>query len=511
MMEAKGADSMERLSYGALERGGYDGYELREEPVRALQFGTGNFLRAFADYWLDVANERGAWGGKVALIQSTASGAKAALNRQQGLYTVVLRGSRGGVPVSSRRVVSCVDAAYAFADARDRAALLEIARSPELELILSNTTEAGIAYDEGARLDGVPVGFPAKLTQLLYARWRAGRGGVIVLACELIDENGATLKRYVLRHARAWGLEPEFLRWLEAENAFPNTLVDRIVPGGVRDPAERAALEAELGYADELLDVGEDFGCWIIEGDDALAARLPFVRAGIPEVRVVPDVAPYKQRKVRILNGAHTGFVPGAVLAGQRIVRDSLNVRPIRAFLERMLADEVIPTIAMPRAELEAFVGAVMDRFANPFIDHQLMSIALNSTAKWRTRNLPSLLDAFRARGELPRCLTMSLSFLLAFYTCEPRALDEAGLHCVRPDGAPYVISDDRRALELFWAHRFDSPDALTRAALADAALWGRDLNGVPGLTEAAARGVALIRGEGALRAFEVAAREDKR
>lgn len=501
---------MERLNYGALERGGYDGYVLQTAPVRALQFGTGNFLRAFADYWLDVANERGAWGGKVALIQSTASGVKAALNRQQGLYTVLLRGSRNGVPVSSRRVISCVDAAYAFGDARDRAALMEIARSPELELILSNTTEAGIVYDAAARPDGEPRSFPARLAQLLYERWRAGRGGVVVLACELIDENGATLRRYVAQHARDWGLESEFLRWLESENEFPNTLVDRIVPGGVRDPKERAALEAELGYADELLDVGEDFGCWIIEGDAALAARLPFIRAGIPEVQVVADVAPYKQRKVRILNGAHTGFVPGAVLAGQQIVRDSLGVPQIRAFLQRMLADEVLPTIAMPRAELEEFAAAVMDRFCNPFIDHQLMSIALNSTSKWRARILPSLLDAQRARGALPRCLTMSLSFLLAFYTCNLQALDEAGLHCLRPDGAPYVISDERRALELFWAHRSDSPEALARAVLADAALWGRNLNEVPGLTEAAARGVALIREEGALRAFAEATREDQ-
>lgn len=507
MMLAEGAESMEQLSYGALQRAGYDGYVLENAPVKALQFGTGNFLRAFADYWLDVANERGTWGGKVALIQSTASGTKQALNAQQGLYTALLRGSRSGAPVVTRRLVSCIHVAYAYADAADRAALVEIAQSPQLELILSNTTEAGIAYDEAARLDGIPGGFPAKLAQLLYARWRAGQPGVVVLACELIDDNGATLKRIVEHHARDWGLEAEFLRWLDTENAFPNTLVDRIVPGAVRDPEARAALEAELGYADALLDVGEDYGCWIIEGDAALAERLPFGRAGIGEVQIVPDVAPYKQRKVRILNGAHTGFVPGAVLAGQAIVRDSLAVPAIRDYLERMLQDEVIPTIPMPEAELKAFSDAVMDRFANPFIDHRLMSIALNSTSKWRTRNLPSLLDFVRLRGELPRCLTMSLSFLLAFYTCDAQALDASGLHCLRPDGQPYVISDEPRALERFWKHRADAPEELTCAVLADEKLWGMDLNGVPGLTQAVADGVALIRGEGALRAFEAAAR----
>ena len=506
MMLAEGAESMEQLSYGALRRAGYDGFVMENAPVKALQFGTGNFLRAFADYWLDVANERGAWGGKVALIQSTAAGAKRALNAQQGLYTALLRGSRCGAPVVTRRLVSCIHAAYAYADAADRAALMELARSPQLELILSNTTEAGIAYDASARLDGVPDGFPAKLTQLLYARWQAGQRGVVVLACELIDENGAELKRIVERHARDWGLEAEFLRWLDAENAFPNTLVDRIVPGAVRDPQERAALEAELGYADAMLDVGEDYGCWIIEGGAALAERLPFGRAGIGEVQIVPDVGPYKQRKVRILNGAHTGFVPGAVLAGQTIVRDSLAVPAIHGFLDRMLHAEVIPTIPMPEAELRAFSDAVMDRFANPFIDHRLMSIALNSTSKWRTRNLPSLLDYFRLRGELPRCLTMSLSFLLAFYTCDAQALDASGLHCRLPGGQPCVISDEQRALERFWRHRADAPEELTRAVLADESLWGMDLNGVPGLTRAVADGVALIRRDGALRAFEAAA-----
>lgn len=498
---------MERLSYDALEAIGYDGYRLKDAPVRALQFGSGNFLRAFADFWLDVANERGAWGGKVAVLQSTPRGRKEQINGQDGLYTVLLRGSREGRSVSEHRLISCIDAAYAFADAEDRRALQRLACAPELEMILSNTTEAGIVYDPDVRLeDEPPRSFPARLTQLLYARWRAGMPGVIVLACELIDENGATLRQIVLRHAREWGLEPAFLRWVESENRFPNTLVDRIVPGSVRNSAEAAALAEELGYSDALLDVGEIFGSWIIEGDEALEQRLPFARAGIPEIRVAPDVSPYKQRKVRILNGAHTGFVPGAVLAGQEIVRDCMDVPPIRAYLDRMLSGEVIPTIAMPRAELEKFAAAVKDRFANPYIDHRLMSIALNSTSKWRARNLPSLLDFWRMHGELPPCLTMSLSFLLAFYTSDARALDADGLHCVRPDGRPYVIVDDRCALEQFWAHRGEDAGRLTQSILADAGLWGMDLNGIPGLTEAVASGLRLIRSEGALAAFERAA-----
>ena len=246
---------------------------------------------------------------------------------------------------------------------------------------------------------------------------------------------------------------------------FVHIAQDRIVPGRIRDPKEAEALAAANGYEDPLTDVGEVFGIWVIEGPDGLEDRLPFKKAGVPVI-VVPDVTPYKKRKVRILNGAHTGFVLGAYLAGYDIVRDCMHDDTILGYMNKMLYDEVIPTLPLDKQDLEAFARAVQDRFNNPFVNHELMSISLNSTSKWRARNMPTFLDYAKEKGELPPCLTTSFAAYVAFYTNDVQELTEQGLICRRAKGNTYTVSDDRAVLQFYWVHRNDTPEELIQPCL---------------------------------------------
>ena len=247
--------------------------------------------------------------------------------------------------------------------------------------------------------------------------------------------------------------------------------------------------------------MGEVFGFWAIEGPAELEDRLPFKKAGVP-VAVVPDVTPYKKRKVRILNGAHTGFVLGAYLAGFDIVRDCMHDDTVLGFMNKMLYEEVIPTLPLDKDDLMNFAAAVQDRFNNPFVNHELMSISLNSTSKWRARNMPSLLDYIEINGKLPACLTMSLAAYIAFYSNDVQALTDAGLVCRRAKGNEYTVSDDRWALEFYWAHKDDSVEDLVHAVLSNAYMWGQDLTYIEGFEAAVAQDLALIRREGALAAY---------
>ena len=247
--------------------------------------------------------------------------------------------------------------------------------------------------------------------------------------------------------------------------------------------------------------MGEVFGIWVIEGPQELENRLPFRKAGVPVI-VVPDVTPYKKRKVRILNGAHTGFVPGAYLAGFDIVRDCMHDDTVRGYMNRMLYEEVIPTLPLDKKDLEEFAQAVQDRFNNPFVNHELMSISLNSTSKWRARNMPTFLDYVKEKGSLPICLTTSFAAYAAFYSNDVQALTEQGLICRRPKGNEYTVSDDRYVLEFFYSHRNDSPEELIHAVMTNTEMWGMDLTTVAGFEEAAGRILKTIREEGALKAF---------
>ena len=493
---------MEQLCYETLEKAGYTGYLLKNAPERVLQFGEGNFLRAFADYWFDMANEKAGWNGKCVLVQPIAQGLTQLINRQEGLYTLYLRGRQNGEKVDAKRVISSMSRCLNPYEKQDYDAMMDVAAGEALEYIVSNTTEAGIVYDPSCRLeDCPPASFPAKLTQVLLHRWRAGRPGVVVLSCELIDNNGKELLRCVNQYIKQWGLEEGFARWVNGDCTFCSTLVDRIVPGRIRDAAEAARLEDENGYRDALIDVGEVFGVWNIEGPEWLAEKLPFRAAGL-NGPVVPDVTPYKKRKVRILNGAHTGFVLGAYLAGYDIVRDCMQDDVILGFMNRMLHEEVIPTLPLDRQDLEAFAAAVQDRFNNPFINHELMSITLNSTSKWRARNMPSLLEYAQTAGKLPPCLAMSFAAYIAFYSSDIQALTEQGLVCRRPKGNEYTVSDDRWVLEFYYSRRGVSDETLVHDVMTNEKMWGQDLTLVPGFEQAAAENLRRIRTEGARAAF---------
>ena len=493
---------MEQLCYETLEKAGYTGYLLKNAPERVLQFGEGNFLRAFADYWFDMANEKAGWNGKCVLVQPIAQGLTQLINRQEGLYTLYLRGRQNGEKVDAKRVISSVSRCLNPYEKQDYDAMMDVAAGEALEYIVSNTTEAGIVYDPSCRLeDCPPASFPAKLTQVLLHRWRAGRPGVVVLSCELIDNNGKELLRCVNQYIKLWGLEEGFARWVNGDCTFCSTLVDRIVPGRIRDAAEAARLEDENGYRDALIDVGEVFGVWNIEGPEWLAEKLPFRAAGL-NCPVVPDVTPYKKRKVRILNGAHTGFVLGAYLAGYDIVRDCMQDDVILGFMNRMLHEEVIPTLPLDRQDLEAFAAAVQDRFNNPFINHELMSITLNSTSKWRARNMPSLLEYAQTAGKLPPCLAMSFAAYIAFYSSDIQALTEQGLVCRRPKGNEYTVSDDRWVLEFYYSRRGVSDETLVHDVMTNEKMWGQDLTLVPGFEQAAAENLRCIRTDGARAAF---------
>ena len=493
---------MEKLNYATLEKSGYTGYILKDAPEKVLQFGEGNFLRAFVDYWFDVSNERVGWNGKCCLVQPIAPGLATLINEQEGLYTLYLRGTENGQKVDRKRVISSVSRCLNPYEKAGFDAMMAVAVSDDLEYVVSNTTEAGIVYDPSCELNDEPASsFPGKLTQVLYKRYQAGKSGLVILSCELIDNNGKELLKCVNQYIDQWGLEDGFRAYINEQCTFCSTLVDRIVPGRIRDAAEVARLDAENGYADPLTDVGEVFGVWNIEGPAWLEEKLPFKAAGL-NCPVVPDVTPYKKRKVRILNGAHTGFVLGAYLGGYDIVRDCMFDDAVRGFMNKMLYDEVIPTLPLDKDDLMNFAAAVQDRFNNPFVNHELLSISLNSTSKWRARNMPSFLEYIDLKGQLPKCLTMSFAAYIAFFSNDIQELNEKGLVCRRPKGNTYTCSDDRWALEFYWEHRGDSVESLVHAVMTNEQMWGQDLTKVPGFESATVANLKMIREQGAIAAY---------
>lgn len=487
---------MKKLSYETLKELNYDGYLLEHAPERVLQFGEGNFLRAFVDYFIDVMNEKAGFNSKVVLVQPIGGGdmIRNFINEQEGLYTLFLRGNENGRKINDKRVISSVSRCLnPYSEYEE---YMACARNPELRYITCNTTEAGIQYDPACRFEDQPASsYPGKLTQFLYERYRAfgkeSGKGFVILSCELIDNNGKELEKCVLQYAAQWGLEEEFIQWIKAENIFCSTLVDRIVTGYPRN--EAAAICKELGYEDNVIDTGEVFGFWVIEGPESLKKELPFEEAGLP-VLITDDHKPYKQRKVRILNGAHTSMVLGAYLAGQDIVRDCMKDDVIRGFMNQTIYKEIIPTLTLPEQELSDFAKAVTDRFDNPFIDHALLAISLNSTSKWKARVLPSLKGYVEKYKKLPKCITASLAFYIAFY--QGVRLDENGFAGIRGT-EEYAIKDDRNILEFYNEHKTDTPETLAKAVLSNTEFWGEDLTAIAGLCGEVAADLIIIKEQG--------------
>ena len=496
---------MEKLNYEVLKNSGYDGYILENAPEKVLQFGEGNFLRAFADYWFDMANEKVNWNGKCVLVQPIEHGLTDLINEQEGLYTLYLRGAENGEKVDRKRVISSVSRCLNPYKEEGFKAMMEVAVSDDLEYIVSNTTEAGIHYDPSCGKDDMPcASFPGKLTQVLYQRFKAGKDGLVILSCELIDNNGKELLKCVNQYIDQWGLEESFRSYVNDKCIFCSTLVDRIVPGRIRDEEEVKALNELNKYEDPLTDVGEVFGVWIIEGPEELENILPFKAAGL-NCHVVPDVTPYKKRKVRILNGAHTGFVLGAYLDGLDIVRDCMNNDIVKNYMNKMLNEEVIPGLlkVLDKDDLNNFAASVQDRFNNPFVNHELMSISLNSTSKWAARNMPSFLEYIEEKESLPICLTTSFAAYIAFYSNDIQTLNENGLVCRRTKGNTYTCMDDRFVLEFYYNHRNDSVEDLVHAVMTNKEMWGRDLTLVPEFETTVVEILKKIKTEGALKAYE--------
>jgi len=460
--------------------------EIRKLPEKVLQFGEGNFLRGFVDWMVNRMNEEGLFNGSVVVVQPIAQGMVDIINRQDGLYSLYLRGIQDGRVVEEKSINSAISRGINLYTEFET--YLKCAENPDLRFIISNTTEAGIAYNPDDRPDDrPPVSFPGKLTVLLYRRFKAFKGdenkGFVIIPCELIDRNGDNLKKIVFQFAQEWKLEQEFIAWLEKSNYFLNTLVDRIVTGYPKDEVQK--LTEELGYKDNLINTAEIFHLWVIEGDKRFSEELPLTQAGL-NVIWTEDMTPYRTRKVRILNGAHTMTVLAAYLYGKDSVKECMDDKVIIAFMNKGLYEEIIPTLDLPEKELADFAAAVSERFANPFIKHYLLSISLNSTSKFKTRVLPSILEYVKRKGEIPKALTFSLSALIAFY--RGTEIREAALVGSRP-GNEYNIIDDMSVLELFskiWKNFDGSKTAVEKLVfeiLTRTELWGKDLNEIQGFS----------------------------
>ncbi|MCI2048516.1 MAG: tagaturonate reductase [Lachnospiraceae bacterium] len=482
---------MEKLSYSTLEKQQYSGFLLKNAPERILQFGEGNFLRAFADVFIDVLNEKCSFNGKVVLVQpvGTTTASADRINAQDGLYTLLVRGQKNGEKVDRSRVISSVS--RCLNPLRDYDALLQCAANPDLRFIISNTTESGIVFDAAcAAADKPPASFPAKLTRFLYERWEKKLPGFIILSCELIDHNGRELKKCVDRYIEYWHLQKEFQNWVNSENLFCSSLVDRIVPGYPKADAEEIC--ARLGYTDSCLDAGEVFACWVIEGPRAILQELPFDKAGLP-VTLVDNVDPYKKRKVRILNGAHTSMVPGAYLSGRNIVRECMQDPVIHGYMNRALYNEILPVLTdLPHDEVMQFASDVTDRFNNPFIDHLLLSIALNCTSKWKSRIMPTVLEYYAMYGKLPPVLTFSFAAYLSFYHCGKTRTENSLV--ARRGADTFEIKDSPDVLDFFYAHRESPIESLASAAIENESFWGAALRELPGFEKAVLEDLEEIR-----------------
>ena len=471
----------------------------KERPIKVVQFGEGNFLRAFVDYMIDIANEKTDFNGDIVLIKPIEFGNLEMFHKQDCRYTVSLRGNIDGkATVLNRQITSVADAVDSYTEYEKYMSLAEI---ETLRFVVSNTTEAGIVYDDSDRFEyNPPKTFPGKLTKFLYHRFETFDGdmskGLVMLPVELIDDNGITLKKCVLQLIELWGLSDKFKNWVEEACIFTSTLVDRIVTGYPR--ATEAEEWEKLGYEDRIMVTGEPFALWVIEAEKDIRKELPLDQAmtDMPGMDVIftDNQKPYKQRKVRILNGAHTSFVLAAYLAGKDIVRDSMQDEDIRTFMLKTIYEEVIPTLSLPEEELKTFAAAVVNRFNNPYVDHALLAISLNSVSKWRARCMPSFLGYAEKKGKLPVHLTFSLAALMAFYTgTEIRGKALIGHRA----GQEYNIMDDMPVLEFFRDNCKKNTGEFVAAFLGREDFFGQDLNQVAGLTEAVAAYLEDIKANG--------------
>lgn len=383
-------------------------FEKVQRTEKIIQFGEGGFLRGFVDWIVQLTNEASDFNASVVVVQPIENGLCAKLEAQNCVYTHVMRGMKNGEPTVEKKVIDVIS--RTVEPYRDFESYLALADNPDFRFIVSNTTESGIAFKDTDKMSDAPaVTFPAKLTLLLKRRYEGGLPGFIFLPCELIDRNGDNLKACVLRYADLWGLDDGFKAWVEGDNFFCNTLVDRIVTGYPKDE------KIDLGYEDNMLNTSELFHLWVIEAGYDLSAEFPFHKANL-NIIVTNDLERYRTRKVRILNGAHTSMIPYAMLRGLETVGDCMNDAEMSAFVKSCVYDEIIPTLDLPYEELKSYADDVFERFENVFIRHYCASISLNSVSKFKVRVLPSILEYIKRRGEMPKNLIKSFAKLIAFY-----------------------------------------------------------------------------------------------
>lgn len=447
-------------------------------PTKIMQFGEGNFLRAFVDWQVDILNETTDLNAGIAVIRPIDYDALPLLNVQDGLYTTIIRGiNEQGEAVADSRIISSINEEIPIYKAFDK--YLALAENPELKIIFSNTTEAGIEFIETDKLTDAPAkAFPAKLTQWLHHRFEFFNGsnesGVVIIPCELIDYNGEKLKEIVLQYCQLWQLSDAFINWLNNANDFCSTLVDRIVTGFPRD--EHQQLQEDLGYLDNFMVTAEHFHLFVIQGPKHLAELLCLAGSDL-NIKIVDDISPYKQRKVAILNGAHTALVPLAYMADIDAVGEALNEPLFEKYLNRLIFNEIIPTLDLPKNELENFANDVLKRFKNPYIHHLLMAISLNSMTKFTTRLLPQLTKFVASKQTVPSMMAMAIAAQILFFRGQRN--DEK-----------IALSDSEQWLTLFnelWTqhnnHEISTQHIVEKALAADWH-WEQDLTQISGLTE---------------------------
>lgn len=453
-------------------------------PIKILQFGEGNFLRAFVDWQIDKANEAGVMNHGIAIVQPIDKGMAGMLEAQDCLYHVYLEGVKDKKPVKDIRLVKSVQCA--INPYEEYAAYEQIFLSPELEATVSNTTEAGIRYEEGDDLWALPPkSYPAKMTALLYKRFKHFNGdptkGLCIICCELIENNGSTLREYVLRHAEYNKLGEDFIAWVENHCHFCDTLVDRIVPGFPRENINE--IKEEIGFDDNLVVKAEFYHLWAIGGPgyEEVQRRLPLDKAGL-HVIFMPTIKQFRDKKVRILNGSHTGMVPIGLQMGCETVMDAFNTPDLEKFINTMVDEEVIPMIEEDQAELKEFAAGILERFYNPYIRHMLKTISLNSLSKWETRNFPTVLDNWKKAGKVAEKEMFTFAALLTLYS---------GTVEFTPDDTPEHVEFIRKV----W--NSNDVEGTVRAIVENRNIWTVDFTEVAPFVEKAAGYVKAILANG--------------
>ncbi|TDE01275.1 tagaturonate reductase [Flavobacterium hiemivividum] len=460
------------------------------QPIKVVQFGEGNFLRAFVDYAFHTINKEVDFNAGIAIVQPLKEGMVNMINDQDGLYTLFMNGIKKGDKIQDIELITNI--VKAINPYTDFAAYLALAKEEELQFIVSNTTEAGIEFvDSDTPNMQPPNAFPAKLTVLLHERFKHFNGdaskGLTIIPCELIDYNSETLKKCILQYCDLWKLEDAFKTWVSDACSYHSTLVDRIVPGYPR--AEIEEYNNKLEYQDNLIVAAEPFFLWAIEGGEALKGKLPFHKTDL-NVKIVDDIRPFKMIKVRILNGAHTAMVPISLLYGNKLVMETVDGDFTGEFVNSVIS-EIRDTLDMDKDEIQAYSEEVMDRFKNPFIKHSLADIALNSISKFKVRVLPSLLGYYNDNAKLPTNLTFSLACLIQFYkgTWNNEALP---------------VKDTPELVEAFKnAWQLGTLDLVVASVLSNTEFWGEDLTKINGLSEAIVLALTEIEANGIEKGFD--------